>query len=452
MTIYYVDSAAGSNTSPYNTWAKAATSLATIAGIDAAGDTVYVASTHSETGLAVNPSYAWAGTIAAPTKIICADKTSGAPPSTAATGATIATASGIALTFASAGAVYVYGLTLQAGSGTSATANLIPTSAITGCVFDTCALTLNNTSASSIISAVVSGLLLSLSNCTLKFGNTLQRIGINSFGASLSMDGCTIDGTGSAITGLLNVSAGSNAVIRACDLSACAASFNPFSTTTSNVVGQIFECKLPASWTGSPNGSIGGFGTRIVMQDCDSAGTNYVVNIEDCSGQITTNTSVNLSGGATDGTTALSWQVASNSQAQFPMLPLASPWRAVWVDTTTSKTLTWQYVADTNVAAGQGAGTAFAFQNNQVWIEAMYFGSSTSPLGTFASSAPSTPLVAPTDNAAGSGTWTTTGLTTPKQGECTLTFTTALKGPMLARICVGTASKTIYADPDPTYA
>src|SRR5574337_1253725 len=143
MTIYYVDSAAGSNTSPYNSWATAATSLATIAGIDASGDTIYVASTHSETGLAADPAYAWAGTIAAPTTIICADKTSGAPPSTSATGATIATGSGTKLTFANTGCVYVYGLTLQAGSGTSAPANLTPTSAITGGVFDTCALTLN---------------------------------------------------------------------------------------------------------------------------------------------------------------------------------------------------------------------------------------------------------------------------------------------------------------------
>src|SRR6185437_3469075 len=126
-------------------------------------------------------------------------------------------------------------------------------------------------------------------------------------------------------------------------------------------------------------------------------------------------------------------------------------WRAVWVDTATSKTLTWNYVADTNVAAGQGAGTGFAFQNNQVYIEAVYLGSASNPLGTIVSSAPAYGATA-TDNAAGSASWTTTGLTTPKVGSCTLTFTTGMKGPMLARICVAPASKTIYADPDPSFA
>ena len=48
MTTYYVDSAAGSNTSPYDTWAKAATALPTITAIVGAGEVSYVASTHSK--------------------------------------------------------------------------------------------------------------------------------------------------------------------------------------------------------------------------------------------------------------------------------------------------------------------------------------------------------------------------------------------------------------------
>lgn len=37
-TVYYVDPA-GSNTAPYDTWAKAATALQTVADIVVAGDT-----------------------------------------------------------------------------------------------------------------------------------------------------------------------------------------------------------------------------------------------------------------------------------------------------------------------------------------------------------------------------------------------------------------------------
>ena len=53
LTTYYVDSA-GSNTAPYDTWAKAANALATIAAIDVAGDTIYCASTGSETSAGVS--------------------------------------------------------------------------------------------------------------------------------------------------------------------------------------------------------------------------------------------------------------------------------------------------------------------------------------------------------------------------------------------------------------
>ena len=450
MTTYYVDSAAGSNTAPYDTWAKAATSLATIAAIDAAGDTVYVASTHSET-LGTNPAYSWAGTSAAPVRIICADKTSGAPPTTGATGATIATSNGVALSLAAAGVAYFYGLTFSVGGGGATNANITPCSAAP-CEFDTCNFVINNTGAGSLINIAVNGILCLFSNCTAKFGHALQGVSLAGFGASMTWAGGSIDAASAAISKLfVAVSAGSNVRVVGVDLSACSSSFNPVATTAANIVVDMIECKLPASWSGTPNGSTGGIGTRVSMYQCDSAGVTTTVNVGDAYGTITSNTTVVMTGGASDGTTQLSWQLASNSQTSLAT-PLKSEWRAVWVDTTVSKTLTWNYVADANIAAGQGAGTANAFQNNQVWVELLYLGSATSPLGSYASSAPSTPVAAASDNGSGSASWTTTGLTTPKTGVCSVTFTTGLKGPMLARICVGAASKTIYADPSPTLA
>ena len=452
MTTYYVDSAAGSNTSPYDTWAKAATSLATIAAIDAAGDTVYVASTHSET-LGTNPAYSWAGTSAAPVLIICADKTSGAPPTTGATGATIATSNGVALSLAAAGVAYFYGFTFAVGSGGTSNANINPCSA-NPCVFDTCAFWLNNSGAGSVINLAANGILSTFSNCTLKFGQALQGLNLGAFGASLTWAGGSVDPSGTAISKLFSaVSAGANVRIANVDLSACATSLNLVSTSLTNIVMDFVACKTPTSWTGALNSSTGGYGTRISAYQCGptGAGATTALDVMDAYGEITSNTTVVMTGGASDGTTQLSWQLATNSQTSLAT-PLKSEWRAVWVDTTVSKTLTWNYVADTNVAAGQGAGTGNAFQNNQVWIELLYFGSSTSPLGSYASSAPSTPVAAASDNSSGSASWTTTGLTTPKTGVCSVTITTGLKGPMLARICVGAASKTIYADPNPAFA
>lgn len=451
MTIYYVDSAAGSNTSPYNSWATAATSLATIAGIDAAGDTVYVASTHSES-LAVATSYTWAGTLAAPVKIICADKTSGAPPATAAVGAAIGTTGASNLAPINSGVAYFYGVYFTCGS-TSSTATL---NACGGRgYFDSCRLLLGSTAVSSRINlANLAGAAADYINCDFSFSNANQALGTSTSGVVVRVLGGSILSGASAITNLWVATSGDTSVeFRGFDLSNAAASVNLTSSSANAVIATFDRCKVPASWTGSPNGnSTPGYGSRIVAHDLDSAGNIYPLGINDCAGTIVHETTIVLSGGATDGATPMSWHLASNAQASWPTVPLRSGWHALWVDTTTSKTLTWQYVADANAAAGQGAGTANAFQNNQVWIEAMYYGSSTSPLATFASSAPATPVTAATDNAAGSGTWTTTGLTTPKQGKCTLTFTTALKGYLLTRICVGAASKVIYVDPDPTFA
>lgn len=447
MTTYYVDSAAGSNTSPYDTWAKAATSLATIAAIDAAGDTINVATTHSETGLASNPNYAWAGTAAAPTRIICVDKGT----NIASTGATIATAAGVSLTFASTGVVYVNGMTLISGTGTSASSTLTPCFAATGATFENCTFNISSTAAGAAISFAIAGGFFACQNCTYIFGNVSQRINLAANGPTLIIEGGKIDATSAAITVLFSVSGGVNIEAFGFDFSNAATGLNILSDTHANVSVKMWECLPPASWSGSPNGSTPGIGSRASLTLTDTGATNYVLNVVDAAGTINQNTTVVMTGGATNGTTPISWTLATNSQAGWPYMILQSEWRAVWVDTTTSKTLTWNYVADSAVTAGQGSGTSHAFQSDEVYIEAVYLGSASNPLGTIVSSAPAYGATA-SDNAAGSASWTTTGLTTPKIGCCTLTFTTGMKGPMLARICVAPASKTIYADPDPSFA
>jgi len=78
MADMYVDDG-GSNTSPYDTWAKAATKLNTAVAAQVAGGIVWVGSDHTETenGLYQIPGN---GTLASPVTIISADNTSGEPP------------------------------------------------------------------------------------------------------------------------------------------------------------------------------------------------------------------------------------------------------------------------------------------------------------------------------------------------------------------------------------
>lgn len=455
MTVYYMDSSAGSATSPYNSWATAATAISQIMALLAAGDTIYAASTHAESGAATD-TITFPGTFASPNLLICADKTSGAPPTTAATGASITTTSAGSILLS--GCAYIYGVSFNVGSGNNSVALTFGNvgTANNCLVLDNCAAAIVATGGNHINSGPpVSG---SNKACYIEWRNSTFKVAQSTqtyqcrYGET-HMYGCSLLGT-VAPTSLFNFSGGSGGRLNAssCDWSGLAFTNLVDQSASGNWLATFSYCKLPSSISVSTQNPAGVGGVTVQMLCCDSGTAEYRSEIDACLGVQSTDSAIFLSGGATDGTTPISWKMASNANAEYLPQVFRSEWRSVWVDTTVSKTLTWQYVADTNVVSGQGAGTAFAFQNNQVWIEALYLGSSTSPLGTLASSSPATPLTAATDNAAGSGTWTTTGLTTPKQGECTLTFTTAMKGPMLARICVGAASKTIYADPAPTFA
>ena len=49
MADYYVDSVSGSDTSPFDTWAKASNDLEAALVLASAGEVIYVASDHTDT-------------------------------------------------------------------------------------------------------------------------------------------------------------------------------------------------------------------------------------------------------------------------------------------------------------------------------------------------------------------------------------------------------------------
>jgi hypothetical protein len=146
--------------------------------------------------------------------------------------------------------------------------------------------------------------------------------------------------------------------------------------------------------------------------------------------------------------------MATSANASYPCGVLASPVFSIWNDTTgVAKTVTVEFVHDTNVAAGQGAGTSFAFRDDEIWLEVEYLGASGSPLGTIIRDVKATPLTTAADQTSSSVGWTTTGMTTPvKQKLVSASFTPQQKGYIQCRVYVAKASKTIYVDPKITVA
>lgn len=240
-------------------------------------------------------------------------------------------------------------------------------------------------------------------------------------------------------------------VLDGCDLSACASTVQVFPSASSGASGGHYflmrNCKVPSSWTLAGSG-ITSINYRAEAYNCDSGSTNYKLWVEDYFGSIRDETTIVRTGGASDGTTPLAWKMAANANAAYPSNVLRSPEIVIWNDTTgSSKTATIEFVHDTNVAAGQGAGTASAFQNNEVWIEVEYLGTSGNPLASLGRSCPTDILTAAADCTSSSATWTTTGMTTPVKQKLSVTFTPQKKGFIQIRVCIGKASKTIYVDP-----
>jgi hypothetical protein len=177
------------------------------------------------------------------------------------------------------------------------------------------------------------------------------------------------------------------------------------------------------------------------MYNCDSGATNYRLWIETFAGSIKSETTLVKTGGASDGTTALSWKLTTTANANEYVAPLITDDMAIWIDNTGStKTISVDILHD----------SATALTDAEVWLEIDYLGSSAQPLGTPASDKRATVLTTAANQASSSASWVTTGLANPNMQKLEVTFTPNMKGFVYARVCLAKPSYTIYVDPKPT--
>lgn len=428
MTIYYVDSH-GSNTSPYDTWAKAATALATIHFIDVAGDTIYIAHDHAESS--AGPSYNWAGTVANPTKLICAN-TGAQPPTALATTGEIA--STVAITPTNTGCTYWYGLVLSSGVGAATTFN-IRVGATTPGIFENCTFFTASTGGNSEIGfdwANSQGAT-RLKNCNFKFGAAGHTI---FGGGSLVIDGGSILSGGTSPTNFISAGVfGTKTSVSGFDFTNASSSINLVNTADAGSV-TFSNCKLPSSWSGAlcttrPT-SLG----RVALHNCDSSATNYRLWIVDAVGDITSETTLIRTGGANDGTTGLSWKMVTTADAKWN-LPLI-----------TGEFVQWNGIVGSAITATVEIlhDSSTALKDNEVWLEMQYLGASGQPLGSFINDGVDI-LAAGSDQTTSSATWTTSGMSNPNKQKLSVTFTPQMKGFIHAVVKMAKTSYTVYVDP-----
>jgi hypothetical protein len=375
--------------------------------------------------------------------VICVNRAGSTPPVSADLRDPISGSAGTATTTGAnalnvLGYAYIRGLTLSGGSGATGTGLVIGGSGAWGFTFDQCRLVAPGTTGSAS-KMIFGNTTVSVAQAVLLDGTTLQ------FGAvtdSISPRNChfswvntpsAIQGgtlpANTALFGSSNVLA-NIITVEGVDLSALGSGKTLVVALTAARKVFLKDCKLGSSVTVAATPGAGG---RVDLIRCDSGDTNYRHERYAYEGTQTTETTVVRTGGASDGTTPISWKLITTANSKR-YLPFEAMPISIWNETTGSPiTLTVEGIW------GSGSVPTDA----DIWMDVEYLGTSGFPLGNFASSGPADQLAAGTNLGAGSGTWggSTTKFKLEKQ------ITPAEKGPITVYIKAAAASSTFYIDP-----
>ena len=219
-------------------------------------------------------------------------------------------------------------------------------------------------------------------------------------------------------------------------------------TTPGNGTFILRDCKMPVGWNGQLALSQRS-GYHFALHNSDGAATLYRLWTEAKVGSVKHETVNVRTGGWSDGVTPLSWRMASSVTPSYPLLSLASPeiYSEYNLVVGVPVTLTVEILHDTSVAAGQGLGAAFAFREDEIWLEVLQLGTVGFPLGIFVNDAPADVLTTPLDQTTSTAAWTTTGMTTPVKQKLSVTFTPQHVGPFICVVHLAAINKVVTICP-----
>lgn len=430
--VYVWSGAAGTGSGA--DWTNAKTTLAAHGA--PAGDDIWVAHDHAES--TTNPTITFVGTAASPNRVICVNRAGSVPPVAAdiRNTATVTTTGATAINLR--GVIYMEGITFNCGTGGTSASLSVADAAGDFIKAKNCAFNLVTTATGSrlVMSGISSGFA-ELDDCTVSFGATGQ--GLNVAGGfvwrnkpgSVAITGATIPNN---LVMTANAARLDSVLFSGLDLSAL--SGKTLVGVNHGTRFDIVNCKLPSSITmlTTPTNN-NAEGVRVIGSH--SSGNVERNEIHDYFGSLTTETTIIRTAGATDGTTAYSWKIATsaNTKRTFPFETFEG---VVWnADTGSSKTLTVHVVTD-NVT----------LTDAEIWLEDEYLGSSATPVTSKVDDASATVLTAGANQTSDSSeAWTTTGLTTPVKQKLEVSFTPQMVGAIRWKVKVAKASTTVYVCP-----
>ncbi len=431
MADRFVDSVGGSDTAPYESWGAAAATL--LLAVDAAvdGEDIFISSAHTETP-GGSQTYAFPGTTGSPTRLI-----STLVDTTTYTKATTIQVDNSAGTndISMNGFFEIYGCSFKCGD------DYFIGNAGDAFLYDDCLLETNRSSAakfqvfstSTAISAKFkkTDINFSASNSSMEF--ILSGVDFEWQGGILSLGGTMPD--------QLFAPAGrpSLVTIEGVDLSALNAPL--FEVGNLAILAEVHHCELHTGFSLS-TGSVSHRLTRLLMNGCDDTTGNklYRMEYEDRYGGTKSNAATfRTTGGASDGTTPISWEITSSADAsEFSEPTKTPPIPGIWVDTTGSTTFTFNCLWD----------SATDIQNDEAWIEAEFLEASADTGSGFVDDRPTNVLTAPGDQTTNAVAWTISpSMTNANEFELSITVTVNRVGPIILRACLGKPSTTIFFDP-----
>jgi hypothetical protein len=449
MATYYVSHTG--NNGAGDSWANAKTTLAAgLALATADGDIVLVDHTHTgDNAIAVDTTWTPPSTNLN-CSIIAVNTGTGALAEMGTSAWIGHSSANQAVTFNSAagGKLYLRGLTLRIAGSSSSDSLSFCTGNNTHVEAESCYLWQGSSNGSAhIFVGNASGdneAYARFVNCTLRFGNASQVFQAR---CPVEFYGCTISSDGAAQNTLFTQSTvrnmGSSFYAEGCDFSYSAASPTVVNAQA-GATGANFtfvNCKIPPSATlfngGGTNKAIG----EASFYNCASGDTHYHIAHADAMGSTVVETTIVANDGASfdGGTTKTSWKIATTANASF-IAPYISPWFDKYHTATSAITPFMEILRD---------GSATAYDNDEVWGEWSYQGTSGSTMSTIISDRMA-PLATPAaqDNGVGLAGWSgESGTAWSGKLQAPSSITPAEIGYLRGRVVVSLPSATVYVDP-----
>jgi hypothetical protein len=437
VAIYYVYSGAGGSNNG-SSWANAFTTLTTAFATEVAGDTLYVAHDHAETSASA-VTLTSSGTVAAPTKVICVNRSGSVPPVSAdrlATAQVATTGAATGITFN--GFTHYDGIIFSNSVTGIQVGFVLPGTSAQALRFDNCSFRFAGSSGTSTMNVGnlggSTGTVVEFNNTTLSFaaaGQALQITGVFKWRNTPS----ALIGTAVPSTLIAPVAGRGVAIeVIGVDLSAAGSGKNLLNAQASATGARFrfIDCKINAAVTKVVPMTLFA-GSEVDFLRSDASGINYTISNYRISGTLDHETTIVRTGGASDGTTPIAWKIVTTANCTYS-LPFECPPIAIWNDTTgSSKTATVEGIW------GSGAVP----NDDDIWLDVEYLGDASSPQGSFVNDGKADLLTTAAGQASSTETW---GGSTTKF-KLAVSFTPQQKGWIYARVKCAKASSTFYVDP-----